>query len=64
MTSGLLTGEEKVVYAGSGYIDAEKRENAKNFLFELKLNMFSLLSKIFSVLVKLYIGINESSLPN
>ena len=41
-----------------------KRKNAKNLLFELKLNMSSLLSKIFSLFVKLDIGANESSLLN
>ena len=101
MTSELLTGEEEVVYGDSGYIGAEKRENAithnnhgkklytesivnqvrsnvspkvastrlkrmntKNLLFELKLNMSSLLSKIFSLFVKLDIEVNESSLLN
>ena len=41
-----------------------KRKNAKNLLFELKLNMSSLLSKIFSLFVKLDIEVNESSLLN
>ena len=41
-----------------------KRKNAKNLLFELKLNMSSLLSKIFSLFVKLDTGVNESSLLN
>ena len=40
------------------------RKNAKNLLFELKLNMSSLLSKIFSLFVKLDTGVNESSLLN
>ena len=101
MTSELLTGEEEVVYGDSGYIGAEKRDdaitrnkhgkksntksianqvgsnfspkavstrlkrmNTKNLLFELKLNMSSLLSKIFSLFVKLDTGANESSLLN
>ena len=41
-----------------------KRMNTKNLLFELKLNMSSLLSKIFSLFVKLDIEVNESSLLN
>ena len=41
-----------------------KRKNAKNLLFELKLNMSFLLSKIFSLFVKLDIEVNESSLLN
>ena len=41
-----------------------KRKNTKNLLFELKLNMFSLLSKIFSLFVKLDIEVNESRLLN
>ena len=41
-----------------------KRKNAKNLLFELKLNMSSLLSKIFSLFVKLDIEANESSSLN
>ena len=41
-----------------------KRMNIKNLLFELKLNMFSLLSKTFSLFVKLDIEVNESSLLN
>ena len=41
-----------------------KRKNAKNLLFELKLNMSSLLSKIFSLFVKLDTGAYESSLLN
>ena len=101
ITSKLLSGEEEFVYGDSGYIGAEKRENAithnnhgkklytesivnqvrsnvspkvastmlkrknaKNLLFELKLNMSSLLSKIFSLFVKLDTGVNESSLLN
>ena len=101
MTSELLTGEEEVVYGDSGYIGAEKRDdaitrnkhgkkikykinrkpsqikrlsksgqyktkrmNTKNLLFVLKLNMSSLLSKIFSLFVKLDIEANESSLLN
>ena len=101
ITSKLLSGEEEFVYGDSGYIGAEKRENAithnkhgkklytesivnqvrsnvspkvastrlkrknaKNLLFELKLNMSSLLSKIFSLFVKLDIEVNESSLLN
>jgi IS5 family transposase len=92
ITSKLLSGEGEFVYGDSGYIGAEKRENAithnnhdkkiiyrinrkpsqikrlsksgqytrlkrknaKNLLFELKLNMFSLLSKIFSLFVHHY----------
>ena len=38
--------------------------NIKNLLLELKLNTSSLLSKIFSLFVKLDIGANESSLLN
>ena len=101
MTPELLTSEEEVVYGDSGYIGAEKRDDAitrnkhgkksntesianqvrsnfspktastrlkrkniKNLLFELKLNMFSLLSKTFSLFVKLDIEVNESSLIN
>ena len=101
MTSELLSGEEEIVYGDSGYIGAEKRDeaithnkhgqkikyrinatqvrsnfspkavstrlkrmNTKNLLFELKLNMSSLLSKIFSLFVKLDIEVNESSLLN
>ena len=101
ITSKLLSGEEEFVYGDSGYIGAEKRENAithnnhgkklytesivnqvrsnvfpkvastrlkrknaKNLLFELKLNMSSLLSKIFSLFVKLDIEANESNLLN
>ena len=102
MTSELLTGEEEVVYGDSGYIGAEKRDdaitrnkhgkkikyrinrknqvrsnfspktvstrlkrmNTKNLLFELKLNMSSLLSKLFSLFVKLDTEANESSLLN
>ena len=41
-----------------------KRKNIKNLLFELKLNISSLLSKIFFLFVKLDIGANESSLLN
>ena len=40
------------------------KKNAKNLLFELKLNMSSLLSKIFSLFVKLDTGVNENSLLN
>ena len=101
ITSELLSGEEEIVYGDSGYIGAEKRDdaitrnkhgkksntesianqvrsnfspkaastrlkrmNTKNLLFELKLNMFSLLSKTFSLFVKLDTGANESSLLN
>ena len=32
MTSELLTGEETVVYGDSGYLGAEKREDAVNLL--------------------------------
>ena len=41
-----------------------KRKNIKNLLFELKSNTSSLLSKIFSLFVKLDTGANESSLLN
>ena len=41
-----------------------KRKNIKNLLFELKSNTSSLLSKIFSLFVKLDIEVNESSLLN
>ena len=41
-----------------------KRKNAKNLLFEIKLNMSSLLSKIFSLFVKLDTVAHESSLLN
>ena len=101
MISKLLSGEEEIVYGDSGYIGAEKRDdaithnnhgkklytesivnqvrsnvspkvastrlkrkNAKNLLFELKFNMSSLLSKIFSLFVKLDTGAYESSLLN
>ena len=41
-----------------------KRKNNKNLLFELKLNMSFLLSKIVSLFVKLDIEVNESRLLN